>query len=102
MGNSVHKKKYGQNVVGASIYNENYAEKYKSTNDKGEIITTYWRAKNPKITKVKYKDLVMSNHYDFGRQAPKRVKNFSWLRKDHRTDWFGVKGKDFDKNDNNF
>ncbi len=57
--------------------------------------TTFWRGKNPKITKVKFRDIQMKNRYDFGKSAPRRFKNFAWLKKNNRKDWFGVNGKDF-------
>lgn len=60
--------------------------------DDDEIIkTTYWRSKNPKVSKVKYKNIVLTNRFDFGKDAPYRVRNFLWLRKDRKIkDYFGV------------
>ncbi len=65
-----------------------------------DTTSTYWRSRNPKISQVKFRDIQIKNRYDFGKSAPRRFKNFAWLKKNHRKDWFGVNGRDF--GDGNF
>lgn len=68
--------------------------------DTVEVTTTYWRGKNPTITKVKFKDIEIKNRYHFGKAAPRRFRNFAWLKKNNRKDWFGINGRDFTSDDN--
>lgn len=61
--------------------------------DEEQVFLTYWRGKNPIISKAKRKDIILKNRFDFAKDAPKRYKNFAWLRKDRKPkDYFGVGG----------
>lgn len=81
--------KLHNNSKNVTIKNNARRENY---NFDDEVIkTTYWRSKNPNVSKVKYKDIILTNRYDFGKDAPKRIRNFVWFRKDKKIkDIFGV------------
>lgn len=93
MDSKVHGHNKGRDSVEYKSRNHQHHYRY----DDEEIGVTYWRSKNPKITKAKIKDLRLKNRFEFGNDAPIRYQNFAWLKKNHRKDYFGVMGKDYKK-----
>ncbi len=93
MGSKVHKQKYGEEVLTPQRHWSR--TQFDTPPETPQSYATSWRAKNPTVSKVKFKDLELNNRFDFANEAPRRVKNFAWIKKHRRKDWFGVSGKDF-------
>ncbi len=100
MGSKVHKQKYGEEVLTPKRHWKDM--EFDTSNNMPQTYSTSWRAKNPTVDKVKFRDIQLRNRFDFANEAPKRFKNFAWLKKNRRKDWFGVSGKDFIRNEHDF
>ncbi len=86
MASKLHNNKNNETTIKPNAKREHFSDDEVYV---GEV--TYWRSKNPKISKAKYKDIILTNRYDFGKDAPRRFKNFAWLRRDRKPkDYFDV------------